>query len=130
MVDITGARDTADSLVLELTDRRTGAVTELERDLVFLGTGFTTEPPALVQRLADAIGLSRVEVTRRYQLVVDGPATAACYLQGVNEATHGISDSLLSVLAHRAQEITLDILTHRAARANGKAAHDRAASAA
>jgi L-ornithine N5-monooxygenase len=51
-------------------------------------------------------------VTRRYQLVLDQPATAACYLQGINESTHGIGDSLFSVLAHRAQDITLDILAH------------------
>jgi L-ornithine N5-oxygenase len=118
MVDITGARAEADEIVLELTDRRTGGVTELRRDLVFLGTGFSWEPPQLIRRLADAIGLDRIDVTRQYRLVLAEPAaqpaTAACYLQGVNEATHGIADSLLSVLAHRAGEITLDILAHRA----------------
>ena len=45
-----------------------------------------------------------------------GAAEAACYLQGMNEATHGIADSLLSVLAHRSQEITADLLAHRAER--------------
>ena len=48
-------------------------------------------------------------MTRAYQLILDEPSTAACYLQGINEATHGIGDSLLSVLAHRAQDIALDI---------------------
>lgn len=113
MVDITAAREVADELVLELTDRRTGAVTELRRDLVLLGTGFSWETPRLIRALADAIGLDRVEVTRQYQLVLGEPATAACYLQGINEATHGIADSLLSVLGHRAGEITLDILAHQ-----------------
>jgi L-ornithine N5-oxygenase len=42
------------------------------------------------------------------------PSEAACYLQGVNEATHGIADSLLSVAAHRAADITADLLAHRA----------------
>jgi L-ornithine N5-oxygenase len=121
MVDITAAREVADEVVLELTDRRTGAVTELRRDLVFLGTGFAWQTPRLIRRLADAIGLDRVAVTRRYQLVLDEPATAACYLQGVNEATHGIADSLLSVLAHRAEEITLDIVAHRGGRAHDTA---------
>jgi L-ornithine N5-oxygenase len=113
MVDITAAREADDEVVLELTDRRTGAVSELRRDLVFLGTGFATETPWLIRRLADAVGLDRVEVTRRYRLLLSEPATAACYLQGVNEATHGIADSLLSVLALRAEEITRDILAHR-----------------
>jgi L-ornithine N5-oxygenase len=114
MVDITDAREVADEVVLELTDRRTGAVSELHRDVVFLGTGFSWETPRLVRNLAESIGLDRVQVSRAYQLVLDEPASAACYLQGVNEATHGIGDSLLSVLAHRARDIVLDIVAHRA----------------
>jgi L-ornithine N5-oxygenase len=39
---------------------------------------------------------------------------AGCYLQGTNEATHGMADSLISVLAVRAGEIVNDLLTHRA----------------
>ena len=114
MADITAAREDAGEVVLELTDRRTGAVTELRRDLVLLGTGFSQHMPKLIRDLAGAIGLDRVEVTRRYRLVLGQPGPAACYLQGVNEATHGIADSLLSVLARRAEEITSDILAHRA----------------
>jgi L-ornithine N5-oxygenase len=91
----------------------------LRRDLVFLGTGFDWRPPRLIQGLAQAIGLTSVEVTRGYRLVIDEPAEGACYLQGINEATHGIGDSLLSVLAHRARDITLDILEHRAGREDG-----------
>jgi L-ornithine N5-monooxygenase len=70
--------------------------------------------------------LRQIEVTRDYRLVIDRPSTAACYLQGVNEATHGIADSLLSVLAQRANEILQDILSHRAAHpgANGDARID------
>ncbi len=125
-VDITAAREQAGEVVLELTDRRTGAVTELRRDLVLLGTGFSNEMPALVRGLAGAIGLDRIEVTRRYRLLLGEPSAAACYLQGVNEATHGIADSLLSVLAHRAEEITLDILAHREGRTGDRASRDRA----
>ncbi|MEO6504360.1 MAG: SidA/IucD/PvdA family monooxygenase [Jatrophihabitantaceae bacterium] len=119
LTEVTAAREEDGEVVLELTDRRTGAVTELRRDMVFLGTGFSWQPPKLIQGLADAIGLSKVEVTRGYRLVVDEPAEAACYLQGINEATHGIGDSLLSVLAHRAKDITCDILAHRTAGAAG-----------
>jgi L-ornithine N5-monooxygenase len=118
MVDITAAREVADEVVLELTDRRTGEVTELHRDIVFLGTGFAWETPKLVRDLAQAIGLDRVQVSRAYQMVLDEPSPAACYLQGINEATHGIGDSLLSVLAHRARDIVLDIVAHRAAPAD------------
>jgi L-ornithine N5-monooxygenase len=113
MVDITAARETGDELVLELTDRRTGQVTELHRDVVFLGTGFDTRMPRLVRELASSLDLDRIDVTRQYQLELGVPSAAACYLQGVNEQTHGISDTLLSVLAQRAEEICRDIIAHR-----------------
>ena len=115
MTEITAAREQDGEVILELTDRRTHQVTELRRDLVFLGTGFAWRTPRLIRALADAAGLGEIEVTRDYRLVLPEGATAACYLQGVNEATHGIGDSLLSVLARRAQDITLDLLEHRAA---------------
>ena len=127
LTEVTGAREEDGEVILELTDRRTGNVTELRRDLVFLGTGFDWRTPRLIRTLADGLGLDEVSVTRRYRMVVNGPAEAACYLQGVNEATHGISESLLSVLAHRVRDITLDILAHRgsglghAAAGNGRA---------
>jgi L-ornithine N5-monooxygenase len=113
LTEVTGAREEGGEVVLELTDRRTGKVSELRRDLVFLGTGFDWRTPRLIRTLADDLGLAEVSVSRRYRLLVDGPARAACYLQGVNEDTHGISESLLSVLAHRVNDITLDILAHR-----------------
>ncbi|MGH3463916.1 MAG: lysine N(6)-hydroxylase/L-ornithine N(5)-oxygenase family protein [Kribbellaceae bacterium] len=113
MVDITGAREADDEVVLELTDRRTGTVTELRRDLVFLGTGFDARMPRLVRDLADSLELDQVDVTRQYRVKLEEPSTAACYLQGMNEETHGISDSLLSVLAQRAEEICRDIVAHR-----------------
>jgi L-ornithine N5-monooxygenase len=119
LTDVTGAREDSDEVVLELTDRKTGAVEELRCDLVLLGTGFQRRMPWMVRAVASSLGLDRVEVTRDYRLVVDGPAEAACYLQGVNEATHGIADSLLSVLAPRASDIVHDILGHRGDRRDG-----------
>jgi L-ornithine N5-oxygenase len=111
MHDVTAARDEADGVVLELTDRCTGDTRELRTDLVLLGTGFEPRMPETVRRLANAVGMREVEVTRDYRLVVDVPATAACYLHGVNEATHGIADSLLALLASRANDILQDVLT-------------------
>ena len=119
MTDITAAREEDDEVVLDLTDRRTGAVRELRCDLVFLGTGFSWQTPRLIRSLTDALGLADAAVTRRYRLRIDEPSAAACYLQGVNESTHGIGDALLSVLADRAHDITRDILEHRAAAGDG-----------
>jgi len=110
MHDVTAARHDGDEIVLELTDWRDGATQELRADLILLGTGFSPEMPRMVRRIADSIGLSEINIARDYRLIVDRPATAACYLHGVNEATHGISDSLLSVLAFRADDIIQDIL--------------------
>jgi L-ornithine N5-oxygenase len=113
MTDITAAEERDGEVVLELTHRGTDQITRLHRDLVFLGTGFAWRPPQLIQTLTAALGLTEVRVDRGYRLALDEPAEAACYLQGVNESTHGIGDSLLSVLAHRAGDITRDVLNHR-----------------
>jgi L-ornithine N5-oxygenase len=113
MTDVTVAEATDDEVTLELTSRMTGQVTELRTDLVFMGTGFAREMPPLIRQLGQALNLPSIGVNRRYRLVTDSPGSAACYLQGVNEATHGMGDSLLSVVACRAGDIVGDILDHR-----------------
>lgn len=113
MTDVTAAEERDGEVVLELTHRATDEVSRLHRDLVFLGTGFAWQPPRLIRALTAELGLSETRVDRGYRLALDEPAEAACYLQGVNESTHGIGDSLLSVLAHRAGDITRDILSQR-----------------
>jgi L-ornithine N5-oxygenase len=117
MTDIVDSRMDGDEVVLDVVNRRTGEATEIRADLVFSGTGFVREMPRLIRDLAAATGLDRIEVTRRYRLRLGESTEAACYLQGVNEATHGIADSLLSVLGNRAADITHDIVAHRAATA-------------
>ena len=103
MAEITDARMDGDEVVLTLLDRKTGEPEELRCDLVLLGTGFDS---------ADAAGGPRRwpasvvvdEVSVEPQLPAERcrrHVRAGCYLQGVNEATHGIADSLLSVLAVR-----------------------------
>ncbi|MFF4953025.1 lysine N(6)-hydroxylase/L-ornithine N(5)-oxygenase family protein [Streptomyces chattanoogensis] len=113
MTDITAARMDGEEIVLTLTDRKTGGGQDLRTDLVLLGTGFVRDMPRMVTSLTDSLGLDQAEVTRNYRLKLGRASSGACYLQGVNEATHGISDSLLSVLAARSGEITREILAHR-----------------
>ncbi|MCX4749980.1 SidA/IucD/PvdA family monooxygenase [Kitasatospora sp. NBC_01287] len=114
MADVVSARFEDGEVVLTLVDRRTGRSSELAADHVLLGTGFEGRMPRLVQGLADQLGLAEVTVTRNYRLVLPGEESGpAVYLQGVNEATHGISDSLLSVLAGRSGEIVQDLLGRR-----------------
>jgi L-ornithine N5-oxygenase len=108
LADVTEARMDGTEVTLTLTDRKCGETEELACDLVLLGTGFSPTMPTLIQGLGTSLGLQQIATTREYMLATDGPAV--CYLQGVNEATHGIADSLLSVLAHRASEIATHII--------------------
>lgn len=115
MTDVTDTRVEGDELVLSLVNRRTGLVDELRCDLVLLGTGFRGVMPALVQELAGELGLAEITVDRSYRLQLPAADGASCYLQGVNEATHGIADSLLSVLASRSGDIVKGLLADRRA---------------
>ena len=113
LTDVTAAREQDGEVVLELTDRRTGDVSALPVDLVFTGTGFVRQMPRMVGELGTRLGLAQLTVSRSYRLHTGEPSTAACYLQGLNEDTHGIADTLLSVLATRASDAVADILAHR-----------------
>ncbi|MFE2042528.1 SidA/IucD/PvdA family monooxygenase [Streptomyces sp. NPDC059477] len=113
MTEVVAAREEDGEVVLELRDRRTGRVERYRCDLVLLGTGYDQRMPALVRGLAAQVGLDEIEVDRRYRVDLGEDTRAGLYLQGFNEATHGISDSLLSVLAQRSHEITGDLLDRR-----------------
>ncbi|WP_410566320.1 SidA/IucD/PvdA family monooxygenase [Amycolatopsis sp. cmx-4-61] len=115
LTEVVGARVDGDEVVLDLRDRTSGKVEPLHCDLVLLGTGFDNRMPALVRDLADHVGLSEISVSRCYRVDLGAPAWGAVYLQGVNEATHGIADSLISVLAHRSHDIVTDLLARRGA---------------
>ncbi|GGL14381.1 lysine N(6)-hydroxylase/L-ornithine N(5)-oxygenase family protein [Planomonospora parontospora] len=115
MAEITAAGLDGDEIVLTLTDRKSGNRTELPCDILLLGTGFDRRMPWLVRDLAARAGLEEITVDRVYRLGLPPGSGAACYLQGVNEDTHGIADSLLSVLATRAEEIVGDIQDRLAA---------------
>jgi L-ornithine N5-oxygenase len=123
MSDVVGARTDGDGVVLELLDRKTGVVENLPCDVVLLGTGFDPRPPALLRSLADALGQKELVVDRGYRVDLGGSNEAELYLQGVNEETHGISDSLLSVLAQRSKHIVSDVLRRRRPGTNGDASH-------
>ena len=119
LTDVVGARMDGDEVVLDLHDRKSGKVEPLRCDMVFLGTGFDPRMPAMVRDLADRVGVGDITVSRRYRVDLGGPAWGAIYLQGVNEQTHGIADSLISVLAHRSQDIAADLLQRRETAGSG-----------
>ncbi|MFI7482063.1 SidA/IucD/PvdA family monooxygenase [Kocuria sp. M1R5S2] len=113
LTEVIGARMDGDDVVLDVRDRKSGNVEPLRCDMVFLGTGYDQQMPPLVCDIVTRLGLSEVTVSRHYRMELGVSGRGAIYLQGVNERTHGIADSLISVLAHRSQEITTDLLERR-----------------
>jgi L-ornithine N5-oxygenase len=113
MVDVESAEMADGEVVLTLNDRMRGCRDELRCDLVLLGTGFEPRAPSLVRELANVCGIGAVRVSRNYRMITPPDIQAGCYLQGTNEATHGMADSLISVIAVRAGEIVTDLLAHR-----------------
>lgn len=113
LTEVTEARAEGGEVVLELRDCKTGKVEPLRCDLVLLGTGYDQRMPALVRQLQPQLGLDELSVGRRYRVELDHSAWGGLYLQGVNEQTHGIADSLISVLAHRSEDIVTDLLVRR-----------------
>ncbi|MCX5151085.1 SidA/IucD/PvdA family monooxygenase [Streptomyces sp. NBC_00320] len=114
MTEVVGARLEDGEVVLDLRDRMSGKTEPLRCDLVLLGTGYDPRKPALVRELAARVGIEEVAVSRAHRVELGESAWGAVYLQGVNEETHGIADSLISVLAHRSQDILTDLLSRRA----------------
>jgi L-ornithine N5-monooxygenase len=113
MVDVTKARMDGDEVVLTLSNRMGRVAEELPCDLLLLGTGFEPTMPSIVRNVAEEAGVAEVAVSRAYRLLTPPNVSAACYLQGTNEDSHGIADSLMSVLAVRAAEIVDDVIAHR-----------------
>ncbi|MFF3651798.1 SidA/IucD/PvdA family monooxygenase, partial [Streptomyces sp. NPDC002181] len=114
MTEVVGARIEDGDVVLDLRDRLSGKTEPLRCDLVLLGTGYDPRKPALVRELAARVGIDEVEVSRAHRVELGESAWGAVYLQGVNEETHGIADSLISVLANRSHDILTDLLARRA----------------
>jgi L-ornithine N5-oxygenase len=75
-----------------------------EFDGVVLATGYRRDGH---QRLLEGVSqyLAVGEVERRYRLPTEAGFAPNIYLQGCCEASHGLSDTLLSVLSVRSQEV-------------------------
>jgi L-ornithine N5-oxygenase len=119
MTEVVRARVEHDEVVLDVRDRKSGKVEPLHCDVVLLGTGYEPRMPKLVRDLVARTGVEDVAVSRRYRVDLGESAWGALYLQGVNEETHGIADSLISVLAHRSGDIVGDLLDRRAVEVAG-----------
>lgn len=101
-----------DGVRLDIARRDDGAHQLQRYDAVILATGYRRElHQSLLAPLAcyldDAKGF---QADRDYRLQMAPGCQAGVFLQGCCEATHGLSDTLLSVLAVRAQEIAAAVL--------------------
>jgi L-ornithine N5-oxygenase len=80
-------------------------------DAVVLATGYRRDGyKRLLGGLVEHLGEG---VERDYRLCCQPQMTAGIYLQGCCEASHGLSDTLLSVLAIRSQEVVDALLDSR-----------------
>lgn len=95
----------------------TGAPSIVECDAVVVATGYgwSKDHPLLAELAGhferDAKGA--VRIGRDCSLRTDGEIEAGIYLQGFEESTHGLSATVLSLVANRAQDI-LDSVIERA----------------
>ena len=113
LVDVDAGRD---GVRLKVEFMPTGEVTDLESDALICATGYRERNPL------DLLGEAgehcrtgpdgRLLVDRDYRLVTGPDCSWSVYLQGATEHTHGITSSLLSMVAVRTGEIVASIAAH------------------
>ncbi|OKL57901.1 hypothetical protein UA08_06422 [Talaromyces atroroseus] len=123
--EVTGAKvaELGNALNLKLKDTITGEakLTTQAYDLVVVATGYQRRPFAGILKDVKPLLLSGSEesgyqVQRNYRLLFRPGSVvrdAAIWLQGSCETSHGISDTLLSILAVRADELVDSINASR-----------------
>lgn len=110
--EVRSARAAADGIHLTLLDFDTQRESTERYDAVVLGTGYERDRHrSLLQPLAPYLGDFTVD--RHYRVQAVPHFRPGIYLQGACEASHGLSDTLLSVTAVRTQEIGHSLLAHR-----------------
>jgi L-ornithine N5-monooxygenase len=113
--------ETGEGVEVRLRDLTARSERLVEVDGVVFATGYTRTLPlpllAEIDPYLEVDEAGRYVIRRDYGLATKDELTAGVYLQGFAEGTHGLSDTLLSVLALRSTEI-LDSISARAASAS------------
>lgn len=126
--NIEAAVSTDKGIELTLRDLATGIQQTHVYDAVILATGY--ERRSHRELLAPLqLHLKDFEVDRDYRVLASPELNAAVYLQGFCEASHGLSDTLLSVLPVRAAEIGQSLYQSLGQRASNARASATLASA-
>lgn len=107
--EILHAVDDGDGVLITWKDNITKKTQSEKFDIVFLGTGYKNKTPRLLNDISSILDIEKIKVNRSYRAIIPCSKGVSLHLQGVNEDSHGISDSLLSVLAYRSKEILDDI---------------------
>lgn len=109
LCEVRQTRACAGSVALTLNHVATGVEETVEYDLVVLATGFRRDLHAellsALRPFTASGGGDSLPVARDYRLLTGPDCDAGVFLQGCCEQTHGLSDTLLSILPARSQEI-------------------------
>ena len=90
---------------------------------MILATGHERETHrALLAPLEEYLG--DFEVARDYRIVTDERCKAGIYIQGFSQASHGLSDTLLSVLPIHADEIAASLFENDRSRGKARSVQD------
>jgi len=111
----TAMRTASGEIELTLRDRLSGHARAEQFDALVLATGYRRDThfellEGLAPHLGDALAQGNVE--RDYRLATPASFKPRIYLQGCCEDSHGLSDTLLSVLALRSDEIAASLAHH------------------
>lgn len=107
---IENVQASATAVELRVRDTSTGRAVDNQYDIVILATGYKRQKHReLLAPVAEYMG--DYEVDRNYQIQTQKRFEAPIYLQGYCESSHGLSDTLLSVLAIRSGEIAEALYT-------------------
>lgn len=109
--DIVAVVNDGKTVQMTLRDKDTGVEQVEEYDGVVLATGYNRDGhERLLAPMGDWLSVQGIE--RCYRLPMAEGCHANVFLQGCCEETHGLSDTLLSILAVRSQEV-VDALLRR-----------------
>lgn len=110
--EVMGVQADADGIALRLHDVNGGRELTARYDAVVLATGYARDQyQSVLAPLAPY--LPGFQADRHYRLASVAGFQPSIFVQGVSEASHGLSDTLLSVTAIRSGEILAALDAHR-----------------
>jgi L-ornithine N5-oxygenase len=111
---LTALDECDDHVAMSLKNNQNQQTYGLSVDAVILATGYQYHYPlSLLSSLMPYLMVDANQapkVSRHYQLITSPKLKPGLYVQGCNEGTHGLTETLLSINAIRAQEILQSIL--------------------